>query len=205
MGEGWWPVAEPEPWRCFVAVPISDELRAALRETVAGMRAALPAADESLRWTEPEGWHVSLAFIGPMPQAEVPRLAAALAGVAANHPPFSVRTGLLGAFPSRREVRVLWFGMADRSRRLAELAIEVRAAVGVDLSAPFRAHLTLARARGERPMPLPEAIWRASLPSGQFSVDRLILFRSRLGSGPPRYDELAVVPLQARVTAGGSR
>lgn len=206
MPAGWCRVAEPQVWRCFVGVPISDELRDALSSTVAAFRASLPAADdETLRWTEPEGWHVSLAFIGPTDPVEVPRLSEALTAVAANHPPFSVPTGGLGAFPSRREVRVLWYGMADRSRRLAELAVEVRAAVGCDLSAPFRAHLTLARAAGEVAMPLRDAIWRATLPSGQLPVERLILYRSQLGSGPAHYQHLAEFPLQTRVTAGGNR
>lgn len=198
-------MAEPQTWRTFVGIPVSDALRDALSTTVAAFRASVPAADESLRWTEPEGWHVSLAFIGPTAPADVPKLSAALAGVAANHPPFTVPTGGLGAFPSRREVRVLWYGMADRSRRLAELAVEVRAAVGCDLSAPFRAHLTLARARDEVAMPLRDAIWRATLPPGLLPVDRLVLYRSHLGTGSPRYQHLAEFPLQARVLAGGSR
>lgn len=192
-------------WRCFVGVPLGDALRDELRVTVQALRATLPAADEALRWTEPGGWHVSLAFLGPTDADAVPRLVASIGDVAGDHPPFTVPTGGLGAFPSRREVRVLWYGMADRSRRLAELAVSVRLAVGMDLSAPFRAHLTLARAHGERAMPLPNALWKATLPAGQLSVDRLVLYRSHLGTAAARYEAIAEFPLQARVTAGGSR
>ena len=192
-------------WRCFVGVPIGDELRDELRTTVDTLRATLPIAHDALRWTEPEGWHVSLAFLGPTQVDAVPRLVELLTAVAANHPPFAVPTGGLGAFPSRREVRVLWYGMADRSRRLAELAVAVRLAVSVDLSAPFRAHLTLARASGDRALPLPDALWRATLPVGQLAVERLVLYRSHLSAAAPRYEALGEFPLQPRVTAGGSR
>lgn len=192
-------------WRCFVGVPIGDDLRDELRSTVETLRATLPIAHDALRWTEPEGWHVSLAFLGPTDVEAIPRLESLLPAVAANHPPFVVPTGGLGAFPSRREVRVLWYGMADRSRRLAELAVAVRLAVGVDLSAPFRAHLTLARAAGDRAMPLPDALWRAELPSGQLAVEQIVLYRSHLGGGAPRYEALGAFPLQPRVAAGGSR
>ncbi|MEO6059031.1 MAG: RNA 2',3'-cyclic phosphodiesterase, partial [Candidatus Limnocylindria bacterium] len=62
-------------WRCFVGVPIGDELRHELRTTVEALRATLPIAHDALRWTEPEGWHVSLAFLGPTHVDAIPRLA----------------------------------------------------------------------------------------------------------------------------------
>ena len=110
-----------------------------------------------------------------------------------RHTPFIVTTGGLGGFPSRRQVRVLWYGLAERSEALAVMARETRAALGVEEGSPFRAHLTLARARArhERGTALPEAVWESSMPSGEIAVDRLILYRSHLGRGPAHYEPLA--------------
>src|SRR5678816_585474 len=116
-------------WRCFVGVPIGQPLDRDLRASLAGLQAAASADADELRWIDPQEWHLTLAFMGPTAEKEIPRLIDALDDVAANHAPFAIPTGGLGAFPSRRDVHILWYGLADRSRRLAELAIAVRIAV----------------------------------------------------------------------------
>jgi len=191
-----------DTWRCFVGVPIGEPLRDELRTAVSGLRDGTAAADD-LRWTDPEAWHLTLAFLGPTAASEVPRLAQAIVDVAGEHAPFSIGTGGLGAFPSRRDVRILWYGLADRSRRLAELAVAVRLAVGCETSSPFRAHLTLARAKGDRGVAVPAGTWKTLMPLGQVAIEELILYRSHLGPGPARYEALAAAPLG--LTLAGTR
>lgn len=186
-----------ERWRCFVAVPLGEELRAELRCAVEELRAAAPEAAEGLRWTEPDGWHLTLAFLGWVEPEAVEAVGRAVESVTAGRAPFEVSTGGLGGFPSRQRIRVLWYGLADHSRQLDELAGATRLALGVDDGSPFRAHLTLARARAERGMALPETIWQMTLPSGRIAVDRLVLYRSHLGRGPARYESLAEAHLGA--------
>ena len=192
-----------EPWRCFVGVPIDEPLRAELRTAVAELRNGAATESDDLRWTDPEAWHLTLAFLGPTPAADVPRLSQAIIDVAGEHAPFSIATGGLGAFPSRRDVRILWYGLADRSRRLAELAVAVRLAVGCETSSPFRAHLTLARAKGDRGVAVPSSTWKAVMPYGQVAIEQLVLYRSHLGHGPARYEPLAAAPLG--LTLAGTR
>jgi len=192
-----------EGWRCFVGVPIGQPLNKELRASLGPLKAAASAEADELRWIAPREWHLTLAFMGPTPESELPRLIEALTDVAANHAPFAIPTGGLGAFPSRREVRILWYGLADRSRRLAELAIAVRIAMDCDTASPFRAHLTLARAKGDRGVTLPAATWKMPVPAGQLAVEELVLYRSHLGSGPATYETLASAPLG--LTLAGSR
>jgi RNA 2',3'-cyclic 3'-phosphodiesterase len=192
-----------DQWRCFVGVPIGEPLFAELRVAAEALRATASAETDELRWIDPQEWHLTLAFMGPTAEDDVPRLVAALTEVASNHAPFSIPTGGLGAFPSRREVRILWYGLADRSRRLAELAIAVRIAVGAETASPFRAHLTLARARGDRGVGVPAATWKVPMPAGQLAVEQVVLYRSHLGAGPARYEILAAAPLG--LTLAGSR
>jgi 2'-5' RNA ligase len=192
-----------DQWRCFVGVPIGEPLDADLRKAVDALKATASANDDDLRWIDPQEWHLTLAFMGPTPEAEVPRTLEMLAEVASNHAPFIIPTGGLGAFPSRREVRILWYGLADRSRRLAELAIAVRIACGCDTASPFRAHLTLARARGDRGLAVPAATWKVPMPAGQLVVEQVVLYRSHTGGGPARYEVLGAAPLG--LTLAGSR
>jgi 2'-5' RNA ligase len=192
-----------EGWRCFVGVPIGQPLDRDLRGALGALQRAASADADELRWIDPQEWHLTLAFMGPIAESEIPRLIAALNDVASNHAPFAIPTGGLGAFPSRREVRILWYGLADRSRRLAELAIAVRIAVDCETASPFRAHLTLARARGDRGVTLPATTWKVPMPAGTLAVEELVLYRSHLGAGPAKYEILAAVPLG--LTLAGSR
>lgn len=190
-------------WRCFVGVPIGEPLDGELREAMQPLRTVSSAEADDLRWIDPNAWHLTLAFLGPTDEAEIPRLIEALVEVAGNHAPFTIPTGGLGAFPSRRDVRILWYGLADRSRRLAELAIAVRIAVGCETASPFRAHLTLARAHGDRGVAVPPSTWKVPMPAGQLAIEQVVLYRSHLGSGPASYEILATAPLG--VTLAGSR
>lgn len=192
-----------EEWRCFVGVPIGEPLRDELRKLVDGLRASELVESDDLRWTDPEAWHLTLAFLGPTLASDVPRLSQAITEVAGEHAPFSIATGGLGAFPSRRDVRILWYGLADRSRRLAELAVAVRLAVGTETSSPFRAHLTLARAIGDRGVSVPASVWKTVIPIGQVAVEQLVLYRSHLSGGPAHYEVLAAAPLG--LTLAGTR
>jgi RNA 2',3'-cyclic 3'-phosphodiesterase len=179
-----------ERWRCFVAVPIGDELRADLRAAVDALRGDPDLA--GLRWSEPDSWHVTLAFLGSVEADLAPGLISTIGEVAADHGPMRLATGGLGAFPSAGRARVAWYGVADPDGRLAALARDVRDALGVEGSA-FRAHVTLARARHE-PVPVRGLLERVS-PSGVLVVDHVDLMRSHLGRGPARYERLATAAL----------
>jgi RNA 2',3'-cyclic 3'-phosphodiesterase len=179
-----------ETWRCFVAVPLGEDLRLALRTLVDGWRDGPDVA--GLRWTDPDSWHVTLAFLGSVEADRIDRIVASLREVAAAHRPMRLETGGLGAFPSAGRARVAWYGVADPDGRLAALARDVRRATGVTGS-EFRGHVTLARARRD-PVSVRELVDRPS-PTGMLSVDHVALMRSHLGRGPARYEGLADVEL----------
>lgn len=173
-----------ESWRCFVAVPLGDDLRRDLAAMVARWRAE-PSAP-NLRWTHSAGWHITLRFLGATDPDAIPTLADQLRSATSAVAPFTVAGGGLGTFPGPARARSLWYGVADPGRRLAALA----AAVGAD--GPFRPHVTLARARETR---LTEWLAGRMVPTGIIAVDRIELLRSPLGSGPARYEVLASLPL----------
>ncbi|HEX5578086.1 MAG TPA: RNA 2',3'-cyclic phosphodiesterase, partial [Candidatus Limnocylindria bacterium] len=118
--------AAPRPWRCFVAVPLPGELREDLRTWMTTVRRD-GSLDADWRWTDPDGWHLTLAFLGATPADAVPAIVDRLAAVAGESEDFAVAAGGIGAFPGRNRARVLWYGVRDEERRLAELAQRVRA------------------------------------------------------------------------------
>lgn len=181
-----------DTWRLFVAVALGHELRRDLAEAVAAWRTREDLA--GLRWAEADGWHVTLAFLGSLPASDVSRVIATATSAVGVHAPMTRATGGLGAFPTPRRARVAWYGVADPDGRVAALASDLREALGVDDAGPFRAHVTLARARREA-VDLRPWLARASAPEGELIVDRVDVMRSHTGAGPARYETLASIPL----------
>lgn len=186
-----------ERWRLFVAVPIPDELRAALVEAVERWRDRPDLA--GLRWTDPAAWHLTVLFIGATDPAAVPGIVKALGEVASGHAPMRLATGGLGGFPAASRARVAWYGLHDADDALGHLARDVRRGIA-DQQSPFRAHVTLARAR-EQPVDLRDWIVNGGEPSGEMAVTRISLMRSHLGQGPARYETIAALPMGATVHA----
>jgi len=181
-----------ESWRCFVAVPVGQELRATLASAVGAWRERPDLA--GLRWSEPESWHLTLAFLGAVPAADVGRLAEALEAVDRGQEASVLRTGDVGGFPSTSRARVAWYGVSDPAGRLHSLADSVRRALALPEAAPVRGHVTLGRARSA-PLDLRPWVASARPPEGNLVVERVDLMRSHLGRGPARYEVLATIPL----------
>jgi len=188
-----------ETWRCFVAVPLPAELRARLQGAVETWRAEPMAPD--LRWTDPAGWHLTLAFLGWVAVEELSAVERAVAEAASRGMAQSLATGGLGVFPTPRRARVLWYGVTYEHGSLRALAEDVRSRLIPRVprlagESPFRAHVTLARARAERGIDLSAWLEAHAAPPGAIPVDRLILYRSHLGGrGPARYEALGFAPL----------
>jgi 2'-5' RNA ligase len=185
-----------EPWRCFVAVPLDDDLRSRLSGAVVGWKA--DPRTEGLRWVEPDALHLTLAFLGRIDAGSVPKLERAMATVAGRHPAATLPTGRLGAFARPSSARVLWYGVHDAEGAVSSLASDLGAALGLEPTGePFRPHVTLARAR-HRWLDLRGWIEEASAsaPEGRLALDTLAFMRSHLGSGPARYETLASVRLE---------
>ena len=135
--------------RLFVAVGVPEAAAADLDGAVAPLRAAWPA----LRWTGREAWHLTLAFLGEMPDGATSRLLPRLERAAARHPLMSLSLGGSGAFPASPRARVFWTGVQGEQAALSTLAASVAAgarragAPGVEENRRYRPHLTLARCR----------------------------------------------------------
>jgi 2'-5' RNA ligase len=188
----------PEHPRLFVAVP----LPAPARDEIAALAGRVRAAADGVRarWVAFEGLHLTLRFLGPTPPEALPDLRAALASAAAQLHPFEIALAGGGAFPSTARPRALWVGVMDGSDRLASLA-EILASdprvarnLPEDRDAggrrPFSPHLTLARTDGVRDAALLARALRAEAAGFEvrFRAETVVLYRSRLGSGPARYE-----------------
>jgi RNA 2',3'-cyclic 3'-phosphodiesterase len=146
----------PGLWRTFVAFPLCEASRAALSREAA----RLARLDDRLRIVPAANLHLTLAFLGPTSQGDVPRIAEALEEAARETEQMEVRVEGLGAFPRAESARVVWAGLVETRSAgcLATLVARCRlllSAVGqsVDDRERFHAHVTLARLDTRSPSP----------------------------------------------------
>jgi 2'-5' RNA ligase len=170
--------------RCFVAIDLSAGVRAALARAQAGLRAGAPRAD--VRWADATQFHLTLKFLGAVPDARVPDVSRKLDEAVAGSGPIAAAAGGLGGFPSLGRPRVFWAGMTSGVAEVAALAGAVDGAM-VALgfppeSRPFRGHLTIARVRSPRGIAaLVDTVRAAGTPNfGAWTVSELVLYESRL-------------------------
>lgn len=92
----------------------------------------------------PQHYHLTLAFLGNVPLAQVPAIRAAAAGV--DPPALTLQLDRFGHFPG---ARVLWLGPTESPTALTQLADSVWAVLeplGLHPERrPFRPHVTIAR------------------------------------------------------------
>ncbi len=169
--------------RLFVAVSPSAD---ALADLADGLAAAQTLdTTGALRWSRPDTWHLTLAFLGEVPDEGLPALRARLERAGRRHAEHEVAFRGAGKFDGR----VLWIGLDGARSELRALAQSVQAAArrtgiaGEDR--PYRPHLTVARAATPSDLrPYVESLRDYSGPA--WPVRSYALIRSQLGQGPGR-------------------
>lgn len=166
--------------RLFVALIPPPDLVDELREWVSALRELEP----DVRWSRPEQWHLTLAFLGEVGDESRDELSRRLGKAAGRHPPLTLSFAGGGRFGDR----VLWTRVHGERDRLRRLADSVRAAARRSGLAteqrPYRPHLTLARATTTAVdlRPLVDAL--APYEGRSWTADEVHLVRSHLGAGP---------------------
>jgi 2'-5' RNA ligase len=166
--------------RLFVALSPSPEARHHLADAVQPLRSRY----EELRWTEPDVWHLTLAFLGSVDEGLLPELTDRLGRAARRHPVLHLAFQGAGTFGSRRHARVLWTRVTGDREALRRLAGSVDAAVRragiITEDRAYLPHLTLARARV--PMDLSAAVDALAVYTGpRWTATEMHLVRSHLG------------------------
>jgi 2'-5' RNA ligase len=181
--------------RTFVAIDIPEEIRARIQELMESLRRA-PA---DVRWSRPEGLHITLKFLGEIPVDQVDRVKLSLQSLQSAESVAITITGA-GFFPSERAPRVLWLGI-EAGPELGKLAASVERSLlplGVPKEdRPFSPHLTLGRIRTANGIgPLRDLLTRQEpLRMGPFLATEFFLYESQSSSGGSTYRKIARYPL----------
>lgn len=153
------------------------------REELAGYLEQCRAAAPGVRWVEAASLHLTLRFLGGLPEGALVRLAAGLRGIPVV--PFQIRLGATGTFGRAGAIRVVWLGVEGGRADLMMLAGLIEEQCGVAGLEPesraFNPHLTLGRARERGGTALPEL--PASPAPSPWTAAGFGLYQSHLAPG----------------------
>lgn len=177
--------------RCFVAL----ELPQALRARLSVLQFFLPLP----RRVEPEDFHLTLTFLGEVPDAVLVAVDEGLQAL--RQSPFEIALQGVGLFGGARP-HAAWVGVAPSeplSRLQAKVDRIARQAGAQIENRRFVPHVTLGRFRPPQPddtLRLERAVVQeARFSEGPWPVEEVSLFRSHAGGEGSRYEVLARYPL----------
>ena len=92
---------------------------------MAEVQALLKGSGAEANWTGPEGIHLTLKFLGEVPEESVREVTAALAQAVEGRGRFPVKVAGIGVFPNEKNPRVVWIGISGEFDKLFGLQIRV--------------------------------------------------------------------------------
>jgi 2'-5' RNA ligase len=182
--------------RCFISI----ELPEALKGEIASLTEDLRDAGADARWIKAENLHLTLKFLGNIPEETLPGIEESLKKAVRTHMRFKLRFSGAGVFPGRKRPRVVWIGIQD-SDRLVGLQQDVEssmAELGFEAEGrPYSPHLTLGRLKSprRRDVLLEELDVLSEEEFGEVEVTEVALMRSTLRPTGAEYSRLCGIPL----------
>jgi len=190
----------PSTARTFIALPIPDVQRTRL-----GRLQGLIAPDlHGAHWVTPDLFHLTLAFLGDVPDVDLAAVCRSVAEATAGTTRFTLNLQSLGSFGDPTRPRTAWVGVGGPGLDALSALRRAVALGAAEAGYPpdsdrFDPHLTLGRLRlrkGEE-VDMPKLIahyrtWSA----GNFEVASVVTYASTLTPEGPAYMALATVPIR---------
>lgn len=175
--------------RLFLAIDIPE----AVKEQVMAARAHLARGVRGVKWVEDHNLHLTVKFLGEVPEARLTDITKAVRSVITGYPVFTLQVGYPGFFPNSKSPRVIWLeirGDTEIALRMGKSIDESLISMGFERDERRRLHLTLGRVRsndftGELLRNAGSFKGFSKVPG--FKVNQVVLYRSQLNSSGPVY------------------
>jgi 2'-5' RNA ligase len=182
--------------RAFLAAEFNPALEGPATEAQNALKGR---AGGGFRWAPPGRIHLTLRFLGEIPEGIAPGLGQAVSAAVAGLHGFPLGTSGYGAFPDPAHARIVWLGLADPTGGLPRLLAALDTALSPFAlpweERPFVAHLTLGRHRGGG-ADLGPAFRNAGSPAATAHLlEGVALCRSVPGPSGPIHTRLALAPM----------
>ena len=176
--------------RLFIAVEPPETVQESLFQELEPLRSMWRFP----KWEACEKFHITMKFLGNVPDMKREAIQTALDIIAAEMEPFPVILGGLGVFPNTRKPRVIWIGVRSGGNSLKKLYSNIEESlVTIGFSREkrrFSAHITVGRIKHPRFLDLP----KTPAYEHRFRARCISLIRSRLTPTGSEYTTVAEYP-----------
>jgi 2'-5' RNA ligase len=128
---------------------IAFETPPSVREKIISLENQLRQSPADVRWESPDKFHITIKFLGDVDDGQLPDILALIERISHMHTTFNIVYSGLGAFPNKKQPRVVWIGCENPDGILAGLKDALDrglAPKGFEIEQrPFHPHLTLGR------------------------------------------------------------
>jgi len=182
--------------RAFIGIDIDE----AVRHKLVAAQEQLQATGAQLKLVEPPNIHVTMKFLGEVPEDKIGAIVEALKRAAAGTGQFDIRVKGIGVFPNLRYIRVVWAGVAEGRDEVIGLYQKIDREVqplGFRPERDFVPHMTVARVKTPKQKERLAAFVK-EMNDAEFGVTRaqaVELKQSTLTPKGPIYSTLARIEL----------
>lgn len=188
--------------RTFIAVELSGPVKARATQVINKLK----VADAKVTWVQPQAMHLTLKFLGDVPDSDIPAVCKIVAEAARKVEPFELVFKGCGAFPNTSAPRTIWLGVDQGAEELTAL----HEAIDIGLkqlrfpreTRRFQPHLTLGRVKesGAAATYLGQLVEQMSDVDADLTiVDEVVTFASFLERGGPLHEPMGHADLGTRV------
>lgn len=184
--------------RTFVGIATNS----AVRERALDLMERLRRGGTQAKWTAAENLHLTLKFLGDVPEERIPRVCGTVAEAVSTCKQFQLQFRGAGAFPDMRRPHTLWIGVGEGEAEVRRLQKVVDWALR-KIRFPreprrYHPHLTIGRIRAPDSGSgnLRELLQESSeFDAATIGIDEVVVFASSLGLGGSTYMGLGRAPL----------
>lgn len=167
--------------RTFIALDLSADTKKELSRIINVMR----SAHASVKWVSPKTAHLTLKFLGEVPEDQLEFLSDTLQSSVSTVKPFNFTMDGLGAFPGWGFTKILWAGIGEGSEEVKKLASCVNDSLSSkgfkSAEQEFRPHLTFGRLKMPRNKHKLKALAEETVVNPAVShISKVTLFKSVL-------------------------
>ena len=185
--------------RLFLAIHLSDEVRAGIAE----VQGRLQATGAAVRWSPPEQFHLTVRFLGDLDDSLLPDIEYYSEWLAGENSAFRFSVTGVSVFPKRGpDIRTIWMGLSEEGiagwKTIANQAQEAFIPFGVPREQNLVPHITLGRVKKAEGMDALKAAIAAEARTdcGEQAADELTLVQSTLDPHGAIYRDIKCWPLR---------
>lgn len=172
-----------QKFRLFIGIELPDRLKEKIFNLGKEFRSLVKA-----NFVSEENLHISLQFLGYVNESKLEQIKESLSSI--EYRSFPVEVKNFGAFPSKKNLRVIWAGI-ENNIHLSNLQNKISKSMKEIGFKPdereYRPHITIARVKYVEDSQKLQQLISAKQEFGSFVVERFHLFESKLYRSGPIY------------------